>query len=384
MLIAHETHNYSYAYPIEQNGQSDFFICMQQTESRHMQAWSYNVPNGPLQLLTSSICNPTQLSLLRNSTGFSFIDNGLIKIKEFGYRSEQRIDPDIPIHSPLKLHWITDDWCYLSAQYATHAGIFFLNKNGLVLPLLLDPSLDFIYPSHIDDLLFCIRYCRQTGQYQLVAASCNDNAWHGASIVSGNTQPDHIERITISEKLTASYLSKNVDNVRETVLYDFGSMAVAFLSIQSIEHGYILSHEVVTTNAECMVSCGCYLLESRGLSSWTATKLFDFSIPMRFFSLSDPECLCETMNALQPYYDAMGAYYVDYDMQTERLLPHCYNFKTKESVRIDLIHWPASTQNREIRHWLPPRPTVINDTQHYVIAGGSMGIESLVIATKFK
>ena len=90
-----------YIYPItcfDYNNET-VVIFMYQSPYRRTQLWMYNIASDSYEQLLSSQYNPTAVHLLPDSTGFSFVDNGYIKVKKFIKRSPTTIEPHEPLES---------------------------------------------------------------------------------------------------------------------------------------------------------------------------------------------------------------------------------------------------------------------------------------------
>ena len=65
---------------------------MHQTEAQETRLWSLNSVTNQYEQLLSSQYNPIGVQLLPDKSGFSFLDNGLIKVKNFLKRSPKTIE----------------------------------------------------------------------------------------------------------------------------------------------------------------------------------------------------------------------------------------------------------------------------------------------------
>jgi hypothetical protein len=313
---------YAYSYPVGIRHQDSTIVLVQQTHDKRLEVWSYSLRSKKTALLTDSRCNPTQVALLPDETGFSFIDNGAIKIKEFTYRSERRIEPDIPIHSPYLSKWLTPEWCMLSAVYGHYSGIFALRCDGVVLPFLVSKHAHFTYPCSLGADIFAICQDSITGSYAVIVTRQTE---HEKDMLAGRLSPDLLN-------FSDDAVKKVVGGERlSTLIYDFGSLPIAFLRMQSETMGYVLSHRTTMAGGSEKVLCECYQLSCTATRPvWHAKKLFSFSIPSRFFDLNHPDGIYERMLPLVPCYLEDRIYYIDYDERTNSLLPFVYQLTTGE------------------------------------------------------
>src|SRR5436190_3218349 len=105
-----------YIYPIASYN-DEIILYIKQTSSQHIQLFQWNIVTNHIEQLLSSLFNPAGVQLLTHEKGFSFFDNGRLRLKLFEKRSPKAIDFDEPIFNVNGLHWIDDHTFYCSAQY---------------------------------------------------------------------------------------------------------------------------------------------------------------------------------------------------------------------------------------------------------------------------
>jgi hypothetical protein len=100
--------------------------------------------------------NPAGVVLLPDCSGFSFIDNGRIRIKYFKNRSVTSLEIYEPVYGIELLHWLDERTCYFHALSHGHYAIYTLNLDEILTCILADQDRDYMYPSHVDSTLFFI------------------------------------------------------------------------------------------------------------------------------------------------------------------------------------------------------------------------------------
>jgi len=299
------------AYPLFCAADNTFF--MQQFRSGRTQVGIFDKNSGWYEPVTPLMYSPTNVMLIPDGSGISFIDNGIIKIKLFSHRSAQRIEPTLPIFSPSFVQWYSTDFLCCSAQYANQRGIFFINKAGGVVPVLYDHDAYYGHPQIIDGSLFCIRKHVQTG--------CNTIVW-----VPNNVLKSYIDEH--GEKYAENM--SNFTAIQTIECLSFGTTPVAFLSMSSATSGYIIGYRQNETNKGTLICFVCYHLQKKE-DGWTTQKIFDFSLPTIFIT-----SLAESVAPLLPRYAPSGIYYVHYDEVADALIPYCYSFLLQQSQKINL------------------------------------------------
>src|ERR1700687_5258673 len=118
-----------YIYPV-------FFLnnilyCIHQKSLYDINLIEYNTKKSTKNFALSASFNPTNVTLLPQKNGISFIDNGVIKIKLFDRRSPKNIEITEPLYNIRSIYWINN--CGLiNAQYDKQFGIFILDYEGNV------------------------------------------------------------------------------------------------------------------------------------------------------------------------------------------------------------------------------------------------------------
>lgn len=337
-------------YPV---AHTDNVVLYMHQHADQLQLIAWNNATGVIEPLTPHSINPTNVCLWADKTGLSFIDNGIIKIRSFLQRSSQRIEPSLPLCNPASLSWPVSDWLLMSACYSNGRGIFWLEKRGCVVPILFEQHVTYSYPSWIDNYLFCIRYSAVSDTYELVRCACLFPHIHCAEYDSEQALYEIITHPTPYNELI-----------------QFGPDPVILFSMISEHKGYCLQY---TVNKEAgMIYFRCYEINNNG--AWSYQFLFDYTIPLSFFSSGSPLYLLESITPLLPFYYDNALYYSNFDEKTEKLLPYIYDLNEQARKLIQ--------KTSEKYHFLVPY--ISEGRIYYGICGDfdrEVGFEFLV--TKF-
>ncbi len=271
-----------FLYPVGYHPEDHSVYVVYQKSSAHLELWEWDPETRYAHQLLLSRYSPAGFQLLPDLSGFSFVDNGVLKIKKFLKRSPRRIEFDGPISEVELVQWINSSACYSSAKYNDYYGIFQIDWEGCVVPILYQESVDFLYPQKIDDILFCIE--RSERGYHICQAS-----------------------YCVSNKASFSEcMQKDKNGEPRQIL--FFEEPVAFLKMISPVKGFVLGYKDALSKNDQNVSFDYYQLSFD--SKWTKKLLFSFSIPTRFL-LPGSDRLYESMLPLLPYICNNEIYFVD-------------------------------------------------------------------------
>lgn|GEM_PF-6317101 len=160
LLISIIGHCYAveYIYPIGivPHSADTKVLCMHQDMHRHMHVYLWDSALSTYERVLSGQYNPIEVQLLPNGSGFSFIDNGIVKIKYFNKRSAKVIELYEPLYNIAQMTWVSDTQFVFQAKRGNRYGIYYSDIEGNVLALQADAHKDYGYPTVVDDLLFCI------------------------------------------------------------------------------------------------------------------------------------------------------------------------------------------------------------------------------------
>jgi len=129
---------------------------MHQNAHNRLQVFLWDSVTHTYELGLSSQYNPIGVQLLPNGTGFSFIDNGIIKIKFFNKRSAKIVEIYEPLYNIAQMTWISETRFIFQAKRGNRYGIYQSDLDGNVSTIQADTNHDYGYPALADNILFYI------------------------------------------------------------------------------------------------------------------------------------------------------------------------------------------------------------------------------------
>ena len=274
LFYMHTIISSEYIYPVASLDDGGIILYIHQTSSRSIQLFAWNTVTNRTEQALWSLFNPADLQLLPNNKGFSFIDNGRLRIKAFEKRAPKTIDFDEPIFNINGLHWIDEHACYCSAYYNNHFSLFELDDEGRVHCLTKGNDNDCMYPQKIDDQLFYIERDRSHTHYHIMQTNYN----------------------------AAPLLVQLVVN--------FQDKPIIFLNMISPENGFVIEHEKTIAPDSQTALFSYYQLTKRG-QIWERKLIFSFSIPTYLFLYDNDGRLFESILPLLPRIIGDKIYFTD-------------------------------------------------------------------------
>lgn len=310
-----------YIYPLTQyldNGQ-ETLLFMHQTEAQETRLWSLNSVTNQYEQLLSSQYNPIGVQLLPDKSGFSFLDNGLIKVKNFLKRSPKTIEIYEPLYHIGAVQWRNATTCFFHAKQGNRYGIYQVNLDGQLDVIIKSSSSDYLYPQKIgNDLFFIRRDCA------------------GNHCVEKITYPS-IEKKSISLHEALDRAQEDFECVVDEakIIHDFKKSTVINLFMVNAYEGFLVEHVPVIHATETSLSFIFYKLyctENCTENIWNTKKLFLFSLPTSLF-FDKSIMLCDPMQSLFPRIADDGIYFISckeseknmclyfYDMRSDSVTP---------------------------------------------------------------
>ena len=289
-----------YVYPIATIG-NEKIIYIHQTNLRSIQLLAFNSSDDTIDTILWSLYTPTQIKILTNNKGFSFLDNGRLRIQLFDKRSPRAIDFDKPIYNLFIENWIDEHRTYCSAQYNNHSALFELNDDGTVYLLCTHSHKDYLYPQKIDDYLFFIE-------------RCVDNAIANYRIVQANY----------------SDLLLNQDATLFECIADFADKPIIFLTMISKKEGFVIEHQKTVESNDPQAMFWCYYFFNNK-NKWVISRAFSFAVPTKLFFPDSKDRLFESIIPLMPKFIDNKIYFADASGNENNFLePYWYDIKNKE------------------------------------------------------
>jgi hypothetical protein len=300
-----------YFYPVAFYIEEDCILCLRQTSPSTTRLVKYNACSQVEEPVVCSLYNPAGIVLLPDNKGFSFIDNGRLRIKKFHKRSPKTIDFDEPFFNIHGLHWIDEYTGYCSAQNNSHFSLYHFDDEGTTTCLMKAPQTDCMYPEKIDDQLFYIERFKQ--------GACNE---YGYAIKY------------------ADYDSRNVSHL----MYDFDQKPIIFLHMISSREGFVLEHEKAIDSDEKIAHFFYHHLLKEG-DKWNDTILFSFAIPTKLFLYPNDDRLFESILPLLPKIRNNMIYFVDYSISTENLEEYVCDLENNKISALSKKNGPQKGHN---------------------------------------
>jgi hypothetical protein len=296
VLYAPIIYSIEYIYPVTCLNNGTTILYIHQHNPNHIELLQWNTLTNQHIPLLWSLFNPANLQLLPNQLGFSFVDNGRLRIKLFQKRSPKTVEFDEPIYNINGLEWLDEHECYCSAQQGEGFCLFALSDNGDVHCLAREPHKDYMYPQKIGDYLF------------------------------------YIERSSfekVNYRIIQSYYSNNQSS---HVIMDFQNKPIIFLQMVSEKEGFVLEHAEDIHNDDKTVKFSYHHLTKDVQGEvWDKEVLFSFSIPAKLV-VSGDERLYESLLPLLPRVEKNEVYFVD--CASDYLEPYSYNLASHTLKKI--------------------------------------------------
>lgn len=285
-----------YIYPITtyiDNGQ-ELVLFMHQTATQETRFWSLNMQTHSYEQLLSSRYNPIGVILLPDNSGFSFLDNGLIKVKKFLKRSPQTIEIYEPLYNFGIPQWSNNNHCFFHAKEGNRFGIYQTDLDGQVSPIIKNQSYDYLYPQKVDNQLFFI-----------------------ARDLTGNC---YVKKLH-------DYATQNVEMQN---IQDFGHCNVISLSMINENEGFVIEH---MPTDDMQLTFNFYYFDIRGKKI-----LFTFYLPSSFF-IDKAIMLRDPLAALFPRITSDKIYFISCYKNQHNMQHYYYDLKINKIISCDAYNY---------------------------------------------
>ncbi len=297
-------HAAEFLYPVGYHPERNAFYVMYQKGATHLELWEWDAQTQYAQQLLLSRYTPAGFTFLPDYSGFSFIDNGMLKVKQPLKRSPRTIEYNAPLYNVEQVNWIDSRTCYASGKYQDYFGIFQIDWEGDVSPLILKEECDYLYPQKIDSTLFFI----ERSQKGMCRIACTDYQ-----------APDQQDDFNSSMMV---YL-ENQPKIHGVIPFE---TPLAFLHMVSDTEGFVVSYPENLLQKNPAVPFEYYRI-MRSKEGWEKSHLFTFTIPTSL--LAGKDRLYESILPLLPRICQSGIYYVD-SSQTSFLGLYYYDMEAQE------------------------------------------------------
>ncbi len=325
VFVSLQAHAKEYLYPVATcttpSGASRFFLIYQKSP-QHLELWSWDPATNLAAKALSSTFIPAGLQMEPDNSGFSFIDNGRIRIKKFNQRSPKTLEMYEPIHTIGTVTWAYPGIAYFHAKERDRFKIFQISDQSDLTCLVSGNGSDCMYPCIIDDQLFyierqptrspdqelfhlvpqqserftysikCIPYVRR--RYD-AAPSFNDDVLAQERVKAILCGEDQIHGLMHQSGCAAAIL-------------EFGKRPISFLQMISQTEGFYIEHPPVVDKHDERIIFLCHRIYKEQ-NSWKNEYLFSFSIPAHLL-MRPTDCLYESMLPLLPRWYGGSFYYL--------------------------------------------------------------------------
>jgi len=298
-----------YLYPVgflQEKDKNVSLFLLYQKSLQHLELWQWNPTTGIAHKALMSSYTPAGLRMLPNNKGFSFIDEGSLRIKYFDKRSPGTIDFPYPIYDFHTIEWIDEKHAVFSAKKEDVFCIFIVHAQHRTAHCLIDiPECDCMYPQFLNNELFFIM--RKKNQEFCIVKT---------SIVLEQYDQD---LLASNEEIIKNPIIKPVIILQEN--------AIAFLHMSSPTEGYFMEHPRFVSRREPALQFNCYRIQYSH-DSWNKELLFPCAIPMRYLIDGSGTRLYESILPFLPRYTE-GAIFFMHGDQSDTTAIYCYNTRTK-------------------------------------------------------
>ena len=322
LLVWGYCHATEFLYPVAPVSNSDYLLLIYQKTPHHIELWQWDVHTKQAETVLLSRYTPAGLRLLPNNRGYSFIDNGRIRIKKWAKRSPRNIELDGPICNIELINWIDELTCYTSGKYQDCFGIFQVDDEGTVCPIAVDAESDFMYPQKIDDTLFFIIRDKYR-QYHIATM-----LYHA----HGKEYDEFYDRIH-------SHVPEKPDTI-----VDCGLQPIVFLQMITQREGFYLAHPRAISKKDRYILFSYHHLTQQE-EVWKSEQLIVFSIPTSLLFTGKESRLYEALLPLVPQYEDGSIFYSDC-AESEYLTLYRYCLEHGKNIQI--------SPDREQHHFFAP------------------------------
>ncbi len=330
-----------FIYPIASVENGKTILLIYQKSPTHIELWFWNPKTNHIEQGLWSLFNPAGLQLLPDESGFSFIDNGRIRIKEFYKRSPKSIECDEPLYQVTVIHWIDDATCYLSAKQQDSYAIFQVTTHGTVDCVVASQSGDYMYPQKIEDILFYIE------RSKIKAFNAERPYDHYQYCIKSVPYPD-IPRITDQdldspeqrEEFVRQLLNEENEVTKSNfvagdMILNFENVPIVFLTMISKEEGFVVEHPLFIESKNEIITFAYHRIRKyvsgSSREAWGKERLFSFCIPSQLLITDSSDRLYESLLPLLPKIIGNTIFFVDSSHSTCNSLDlFAYNLATKK------------------------------------------------------
>jgi len=308
LLCTQLIQTYQYVYPVASIDDSSLLL-MHQKSLYEVDLLQWDIETKDARKVLWSIYMPSSVSLLPEKNGFSFIDQGRIRIKYFNKRSPQTVNIYETVTTFDSVVWIDNETFYFTAEDPHFHNVFCceLNKNiASISRLTFEVETDFLYPQKVDGELFCIKR-DQEGEFSVVKLPWKERAFENYKETKG-------ESLVESDK------------------------HCCFLHMESAQKGYFISYSPCKNRENNTYTFWCNELQQDYNGNWSYKEIFSFNIQEEYITGRSGFRMYESVKPLLPRYEKCGIFFSHFDSYKKQFILKKYNRTTEQVEFVPALH----------------------------------------------
>ena len=271
-----------FIYPvaaIDNEGKEILVVYQKSLDDIELWIWDSATKCAMKGLLSAYV--PAGIKMLPSGAGFSFVDEGRLRVKNFYKRLPKTIAMYQPISKITDIQWISDDAFYFSAKEGNVYNIFSSNTIGEVQRCTSGKDSDYVYPSKIGRTIFCVERDKYSKLFRIV-----NFTW-----------------------LLCAYDEKSVSLESKKVMFET-ARPISYLHMISDQEGFYLDYSAINSCLlEDLLIFSCCRIFKNSDQSWSTETMFEFKIPSFYVLGKESNRLYESIAPLLP--DSKFVYFID-------------------------------------------------------------------------
>jgi len=313
LLLCYSASMYAqqYMYPVAALSDNSIgFIHQSSCEKIELYTWDYLTQTVEPGL--PSRFSPAHIALLPENMGFSFIDNGIIRVKFFHKRSPKSFEIAEPIYNINGVFWEKEDnlmFGYFSAQYQDHYALVRIDLDAHITHIIFSKTADFLYPQKVGaNIFFIARSIEGSGmRYSLCKLKFDASRESEQEKITYQEYRDEEIKKNIHAEMRGEIGGQQLSDF---VLLDFGTQPICFLAVEDPTEYQALTQEIgaqkvvmyvvayISHTESHATFAYCQIIQEQ--NNWRKKKLFDFALPTSFLFTQGPNQLYEHIVPLLP------------------------------------------------------------------------------------
>lgn len=293
-----------YIYPVGSNSTHLYFIHQMNQEASELYTYCYHtksIKHERYSFNQEMLYNfvVTNFELLPENQGYSFLDNGRLRIKYYHKPSPISVDFLYPIYDLHAVIWVEPNKGIICAKYKNCFGLFYFTPDGRVDPIVWTGCHDFLYPQVIDQEIYCIQKpIDQKGAAHIVSCKLPSTS---CSVAWESLNFD--EQVHILMRNPTNISHKKMPHYLNSIAFIKNG---TYLSMVNQHHGFYL--EQLSKSSDKLASFMYHEVVCTD-GTWSSRVLFDFNIPRYLIDLSE-KSLIEKMRLVLPIFIKNKIYFI--------------------------------------------------------------------------